>query len=145
MATASQVAKYLLALQSEEAGDLISNLKLQKLLCYCQGMNLALRDTPLFLDEIQAWTHGPVVSRVYGEYKTFGSSPIPCPEVESDDLSAEEKQLVEEVYQEFGQFSAWKLREMTHAELPYQEAEATGSKTVNPETMRKFFKSYLNS
>ena len=144
MATASNVAKYLLSLQSEEAGDLISNLKLQKLVYYCQGMNLALNDTVLFEDPIEAWTHGPVVRKVYGEYKEFGSSPIPCPEGDCADLTPEECKLIEEVYQEFGQYSAWKLREMTHYELPYKEAEAAGSKIVSTATMRVFFKSYLN-
>ncbi|WP_367871807.1 Panacea domain-containing protein [Luteolibacter sp. Populi] len=145
MANASQVARYLLALQCEEAGDLVSNLKLQKLLYYCQGMHLALKDAPLFADDVEAWAHGPVVRRVYGEYKEFGGNPIPCPEGEPDDLTEEERNLVEEVYQEFGQFSAWKLREMTHDELPYKEAEATGSKLVNTETMRRFFKAYLTA
>jgi uncharacterized phage-associated protein len=48
MLNCDDVAKYFLAQASEDAGDLISNLKLQKLVYYAQGFHLALYDTPLF-------------------------------------------------------------------------------------------------
>lgn len=144
MATASQVAKFILSLQSEEAGDLISNLKLQKLVYYCQGLHLALYDAPLFPEEVEAWTHGPVVRAVYDEYKAFGADPIPAP-TEEVELSDPEKKLIEEVYQEFGQYSAWKLRNMTHDEQPYKEAEARGLTVIPTESLRTFFKSYLTT
>lgn len=55
------VAKYFLAQQDETAGDLISNLKLQKLIYYAQGFHLAISDRPLFPEPIKAWIHGPAV------------------------------------------------------------------------------------
>ena len=66
-----QAAKYFLAQASEDAGDLISNLKLQKLVYYAQGFHLALYDEPLFLEAIEAWTHGPVVPDLYRHYKKY--------------------------------------------------------------------------
>ena len=60
----------------QKHGDLITNLKLQKLLYFAQGWFLALYDTPLFKEEIQAWIHGPVVATVYHSYKGFGYGPI---------------------------------------------------------------------
>ena len=77
MHTAFSVAKYFLFLSDEEAGDTISNLKLQKLLYYAQGFHLALNDSPLFAESIEAWTHGPVVPVVYQLYKHAGASAIP--------------------------------------------------------------------
>ena len=44
---ALEAAKYLLTLDDSGAGDLMSNMKLQKLLYYGQGVHLALHDTPL--------------------------------------------------------------------------------------------------
>ncbi|HSX79064.1 MAG TPA: type II toxin-antitoxin system antitoxin SocA domain-containing protein, partial [Candidatus Saccharimonadia bacterium] len=55
------VAQYFLAKADEDAGDLMSNLKLQKLVYYAQGFALALLDKPLFPQCIEAWIHGPVV------------------------------------------------------------------------------------
>ena len=77
MMPAHDVAKYFVSLVDEEAGDSISNLKLQKLLYYAQGAHLALRDEPLFGEPIEAWTHGPVVPSVYRQYKQHGGEPIP--------------------------------------------------------------------
>lgn len=61
---ALDVAKYFLFLaRNREAGDTISNLKIQKMLYYAQGYSLALFNKPLFDDRIEAWKHGPVVKK----------------------------------------------------------------------------------
>jgi uncharacterized phage-associated protein len=77
-----EVADYLLAKAAaeEEGNELISNLKLQKLLYYAQGVHLALHDVALFPEEIQAWMHGPVVPEVYQKYKDGGGEALPSPE-----------------------------------------------------------------
>jgi uncharacterized phage-associated protein len=142
MTNASAVARYFLSLSDEEAGDTISNLKLQKLLYYGQGFHLALFGVPMFPDEIQAWTHGPVVPDIYHAYKTYGSNSIPRPEnFDPQDISEEVRELLDEVYNVYGQYSAWKLRNMTHSEAPWVEAyaKAPGS-VVARDGMREFFK-----
>lgn len=48
MISCSDVARYFLALVDEDAGDSLSNLKLQKLVYYAQGFHLALYGEPLF-------------------------------------------------------------------------------------------------
>ncbi|MBC6455939.1 MAG: DUF4065 domain-containing protein [Hormoscilla sp. SP5CHS1] len=73
------VANYFLAQQDESAGDLISNLKLQKLVYYAQGFHLAIYVRPLFTEAIAAWTHGPVVPELYEYYQKYGNCAIPCP------------------------------------------------------------------
>jgi uncharacterized phage-associated protein len=52
--TALDVAKFILSIIDVEQGEVISNLKLQKLLYYSQGFTLALYDKPLFDDKIEA-------------------------------------------------------------------------------------------
>src|SRR5690606_17024633 len=79
MSSCFAVANYFLSQSNADAGDLISNLKLQKLVYYAQGFSLALLDEPLFEDEIEAWMHGPVVPALYREFKTHGSAGIPAP------------------------------------------------------------------
>ena len=73
---AADIAEYFLWKAHEEGQELLSNMKLQKLLYYAQGLHLALGFGPLFDDEIQAWTYGPVVADVYHEYKEYGSGGI---------------------------------------------------------------------
>ncbi len=78
MANVEDVAKYFIARSDDsQSGELISNLKLQKLLYYAQGLHLALHDRPLFDASIVKWTHGPVVEDIYRRYKSHGSSGIP--------------------------------------------------------------------
>lgn len=122
------VANYFLAQQDESAGDLISNLKLQKLVYYAQGFHLALYDRPLFPEAIAAWTHGPVVPELYEYYQKSGNGAIPCPtEIDFTRYDEETRSLLDEVYSVFGQFSAWKLRNLTQAEYPWQAASSTRS------------------
>ena len=78
--SALTVAKWFLwyndKILEEEDADLISNLKLQKLLYYAQGCYLALKNEPLFNEQIVNWAHGPVVEEIYHKYKNNGSNGI---------------------------------------------------------------------
>ena len=51
MCTCLETANYFLSLQGDDAGDAISNLKLQKLMYYAQGFSLAMRGKPLFRED----------------------------------------------------------------------------------------------
>ncbi|BAZ81967.1 MAG: Panacea domain-containing protein [Sphaerospermopsis kisseleviana] len=142
MLSCHDVAKYFLSQADEDAGDLISNLKLQKLLYYAQGFHLALYNEPLFPEPVEAWIHGPVVPEVYHEYKNFASSAIPIPE-DIDFSIYDEKtvDLLDEVYSVYGQFSAWKLRNMTHNEEPWKDTDV--SDVITHECLKKYFKTQL--
>ena len=145
MLSAQRVADYFLTRVKEEEGDLISNLKLQKLLYYAQGFHLALFDDPLFPEPIEAWNHGPVVPEIYHRYKEFGSNALPQPEdFDSARYSGEVTGFLDEVYNVYGQFSAWKLRQMTHEEPPWKEAYAFRG-VISLDSMKKFFKTQLVS
>ncbi|WP_284450996.1 Panacea domain-containing protein [Methylophaga thalassica] len=143
MATALDVAQFFIAhgANSEEGG--VSNLKLQKLVYYAQGFHLAIFDEPLFDEELEAWTHGPVSPSVYHKYKSNGSSPIPAAEYEPGEAFSEEQlEFLAEVHEVFGQFSAWKLRNMTHEERPWLENEELASQ-IPKNTMLEYFKTRL--
>ena len=76
MATAYDVAQFFLHLDNANDGEGITNLKLQKLVYYVQGFFCALHDRPIFENNIEAWTHGPVVPDLYHHFKENGSAPI---------------------------------------------------------------------
>lgn len=140
------VAKYFLAQSCEDAGDLISNLKLQKLVYYAQGFSLALHDEPLFQEPIEAWMHGPVVPALYRAYRDYGSNAIPAPaNFDASIFSHKEKQLLEEVYDVYGQYSAWKLRQLTHSEAPWQVnfIEGVTSQQIPLNEMKSYFRENL--
>jgi uncharacterized phage-associated protein len=139
--TAHEVAKFFVSLVDEEAGDSISNLKVQKLLYYAQGFHLAVYGTPLFPEAIKAWAHGPVVPQVYHMYKQHGPCSIPVEPVDSAAYSAQVRELLLEVWNVYGQFTASKLETMTHDEPPWRNTPQ--SDAIPPQAMIDFFKTLV--
>ncbi len=142
--TCFDVADYFLSLVDEESGDSISNLKLQKLVYYAQGLHLACYDAPLFSEDILAWAHGPVVRELYDRYKSFGSNPLPPnTDMDFDKYDGETQGFLDEIYQMFGQYSAWKLREMTHQEAPWVEAHKRRTTIISHAALKSHFKEFV--
>lgn len=138
---AADVAKYFLALVDQDSGDSMSNLKLQKLLYYAQGLHLAMYGAPLFDDRIEKWTHGPVIPGVYHAYKSQGSGPLPPP-AEVPEFTPDVEDHLNEVFNVFGQFSAWRLRDMTHNEPPWRNA--TDGCDISHAALAEYFKTQLH-
>lgn len=148
MVSVHDVAKYFLSLTDEEAGDFLSNLKLQKLVYYAQGFHLALFDRPLFADRIEAWTHGPVIPALYRAYKDYGAGAVPRAEdFDPETLDEAICKLLDEVYEVYGQYSAWRLRDMTHEEAPWVQAYGQGAfgAEIEQRAMRDYFRTQLNT
>ncbi|MEM9155560.1 MAG: type II toxin-antitoxin system antitoxin SocA domain-containing protein [Cyanobacteria bacterium P01_F01_bin.33] len=101
----------------------MTNMKVQKLLYYAQSLHLALFDEPLFDNEIQAWRYGPVCPQAYHFYSGFEAKQLPIPNQSSlSEISSEIKELLEEVWDYFGQHHAYYLSGMTHVEFPWKKA-----------------------
>jgi uncharacterized phage-associated protein len=140
---ARDVAKQLLVVASRHSreerrapSELLTPLKLQKLLYYVQGFHLVILDRPAFDDAILAWTHGPVVRDVYDRYRRFGSAGIET-RLDSPDLPRDTVHLINQVSDAYGQFSAWRLMEMTHDTPPWKEADRNA--VISHEAMRAYF------
>lgn len=146
MKTAHQVAQFFLHHAFDGEKDQISNLKLQKLLYYTQGYALALLDRPLFEEPIKCWTHGPVVKSVYHEYKSFGKGIIkPTTVFDLTIFDTDEKAILTRVANEYGQYSAWKLRDMTHDEAPWCHAHYSNMTVIPYSDIQQFFKGLLST
>ena len=140
MFNAEDVAQYILS--SRDSEDPISHLKLQKLLYYCQGFHLAIFDKPLFKEAIYHWDHGPVVPQVYNAYKSYGSSNLPVVSVDENTLNEQAKEIINEVLSVYGQFSAWKLRDMTHEESPW--ANTNDNEEISHSLLKNYFSTQIN-
>jgi uncharacterized phage-associated protein len=146
MNTCFEAAHYFLKRQIPEAGDLMSNLKLQKLVYYAQGFYLAIMDSPLFNEKIEAWEHGPVCVPLYHRYKEFGSDAIDIPyDVDAYGIfDKKTHEILDMVHKYYGQFSAWKLRNLTHEDIPWINAYRQGSGTeITHKDMGGYFKMQL--
>lgn len=127
----------------------VETLKLQKLLYYCNGWHLALRNRPIFNDPIQAWRHGPVVQSIYSYHRTepsvstwtFGNA---------RELTADERAVAQAVLKLYGAKSGWALRNLTHEESPWVDAWARSNDgairgvEISQDTIRDFFSEKIN-
>ncbi len=121
-----------------EDSEYITNLKLQKLLYYAQGYFLAKKDTPLFEEDFLAWEHGPVIRKIYDKYKVNGANGIKYDSDFKIDIDKETERILEEVYNEYGQYTAWKLRNMTHEEKPWKTTPR--NEIISKEKIKDYFK-----
>jgi uncharacterized phage-associated protein len=143
--TAQDVARYFLAAVDEESGDNMTHLKLQKLLYYAQGFHLAMHGgEPLFDEPIEAWDHGPVVPRIYQTFKDYANSPIARPEsLDPQDYAPEVRELLDTVQRIYGQFTASKLRDLTHQEAPWRETARRGE--ITRQSLRDYFQQLVEA
>jgi len=143
--TAHQIAEWFMnwaASDEDEGSSDIDNLKMQKILYYADGHYLARKGSPLFGEAIEAWAHGPVVPEIYREMK-YGK---PQPIVANDDykwnvIDGETSKFLAGIWDAYGQYSSWKLRNMTHATAPWRDKFDPDIKNnpIENDAIRKYF------
>lgn len=99
----------------------ISAMKLQKLVYYCQAWHLARHRTPLFHEEIEAWREGPVVRSLYQRHRQLYRV-TEWQHGDASKLSDQDRRTVSWVLSKYGFFSAERLSNMTHNEIPWRVA-----------------------
>ena len=110
MLRADDVARYFLTHQDPD-NEPITNMKLQKLCYYAQGIALVVFGAPLFHDDLEHWQHGPVVPNVFHRYKTHAQHPIPAPRnLDLELYDAPTRKLLDNVKRTYGKESASQLR-----------------------------------
>lgn len=120
MANVQDVARFFIDLAAHQNkadnGDLMTNLRLQKLLYFAQGWHLARYGTPLFDAPVEAWTHGPVVPEVYHQYKKNGSQGIlSAGDIDVNVFTPTEYELLLDVAREYANYSTYALVSLSHA------------------------------
>lgn len=139
--SAYDIANYFLYKANKDK-ELISNLKLQKLVYYAQGLHLAMYGKPIFREKIMAWNYGPVIPELYSKYKKYGASGIPSDKsFKPNTIDDKMREFLDEIHEAFGQFSAGRLSELTHTEQCWQDAHP--NKIIKHTAMATTLKKYL--
>lgn len=94
-----------------------SELRLQKLMYYIQKTALALTGESIIEESFEGWVHGPVLPslRFFFEF-------LPTDEEVKDELTETEKYIIDNVIYEYGKYSTWTLRNMTHDEISWNNS-----------------------
>lgn len=148
MVSAQTVAYYVINFFHERE-DLITNLKLQKLLYYVQGWHLGLYEKELFQEDFQAWIHGPVQCNIYNEYKHYRWNPI-SETTPPFEVYTNVESHINEVLYTYGIETAYALERMTHREDPWLLArdnlphDAESTNIISKESMQTYFSRLAN-
>ncbi len=119
----------------------ITNLTLQKLLYFVQGLSLAFFKQPAFKEEIEAWNYGPVIPEIYHKYKKYGRGEIQ--ESKNVEISKAVEAIIEIVTDYYGSFSSGKLIDITHEERPWKVT--IKNQEIRQEIIKEYFEDvYIN-
>lgn len=129
----------------------VTPLMLQKLLYFIQGIYSALYGDPMFQEDCEAWVHGPVYREVYDLFRDFKYNPIDDARFSvlddmEEELTADEKRVINLVVNTFGIYSGKILERITHNEEPWKKArkgygEGIYSKEcLTKESIQNYFK-----
>lgn len=134
---AIDVANYIVT-YCHEKGINISNLKLQKLLYFVQASFLINNLGPCFRDEIEAWDFGPVVPKVYREYRGFGSGNIPITTLERQ--QPRHFEVINQVINDLSEYSATDLVRITHEQSPWLDAyQPYQNNVITVDSIKEYF------
>jgi len=144
-------AEYFVSKVEVETGEVITHLKLQKLVYYAQAWHLAIHKKRLFNAHFEAWAHGPVNPELFQAYREYGFNPIPFPEdFELSSYTKNERQFLDEIWDVYGKYDAKYLEHLTHQEEPWIEARGglpDGMKcttVISEKTMADFYEGYID-
>jgi len=103
--------------------------KLQKLLYYAYSWYLTLQnessdnlENRLFDEEFEAWVHGPVIYKVYNQYRDRGYKPIEQFNGEVPKFDEDTEDILEQVWEVYGKYNGNELETITHQEAPWLNA-----------------------
>lgn len=104
----------------------LATMKLQKLVFYAQVRYLTAYGSPLFEDDFEAWTTGPVTRRLYDLHSgrfvlTSGFFGNACLE-ENPYFHERELRTIQHVLNTFGNYTGKELCERVQSERPWVEA-----------------------
>lgn len=117
-----RLADYLIV-ESRERGEVLTPLKLQKLLFYADAWHMVLYDAEATPERFQAWVHGPVALSQWHRFKDYRWKPI-SEDIDRPDLGEDLSGHMNEIIDVFGSETATALEIMTHQEEPWISARA---------------------
>lgn len=117
MEKVTQIASYISERYQRSYGEPIGEMKLHKLLYFAQRESFVQTGEPLFSEEFEAWTYGPVMVEIRQLYKdgqlTHGIS---------DSAQAKYSRVFDVVFEQYAPKSAWSLSNLSHGERSWCEA-----------------------
>ncbi len=145
MANAVDVSNYVIRYLRHN-GQGVNHLKLQKLLYYIEAWNMVFLNEPIFADSIEAWQHGPVIRSVWDHFKRYSIlyDELPVCEDCPCAISEEQRAVIDDVLDEYGDKTGYYLENLTHSEEPWQKARKSSNQIISKIFMKQYYGERLN-
>lgn len=137
MYDALEIAKYIID-KCYRDGEPITNLRLQKLLYFIQGMYCAIRGNFIVREDFWAWKYGPVIPEIYFEYCGYIGNPIRV-KYEDIDIDIDDAIFIDRVINRLKQYSDSELVDLSHAEDGPWYIHKTNRSIIKKSEIRKYF------
>lgn len=157
MSYSASLVAYAFVKKGIEEGRPLTQMKLQKMVYFAQGIYLALNKEPLVKDTFQAWKYGPVIPGIYHTYKYYGSSPINDTEwvlsVHEDEIALSHLndkawEAIDYTWDLLKDTNAGKLSNWTHkAGSPWAKnySEGVNEVTIPNNEIQQYFEQFLDN
>lgn len=136
----------------------MSPKKIQKLVYYAYAWYLTLMnerveelDYRLFDEEIKAWAHGPVVYSIYQEYRKHRFLQVPKVTVDESEYDEDTLDVLNQVWDVYGHYTANELESITHQEEPWINARKgltplqIGNESIRDEDIFSYYLSQMGT
>ena len=122
-------------------------MQLVKLVYFSHAWMLVRYDRPLFVDSIEAWRYGPMVSVLYQRYKQYGASPITEEAVNQSQFFDEDQlQAMSDVAAAFKNWTGIQLSSYTHQPgTPWFQCWSHGNRLIPNDLIKSYYGRWLRS
>lgn len=146
MRKALDIANYFV----ERSGYTKTNLQVQKMTYIAHGYMLAIHDIPLIEDRVEAWQHGPVIPKIYHEYKKWKSAVIGRIRYTPKPFNDKEAELLRAVFANYGKYCGYYLSQITHhdgdVKTPWMQCYVPGANAYIPnEITKRYYKARIEN
>lgn len=137
---------------ASENNHQITHLKLQKLLYFLYGEYLARTGKLLIEEHFEAWQYGPVIPKVYDNYKNFGGNPLGQNYYPSIDLKTKEEKFFvvndadlefwetfNATWKKYGKLNAAQLSTLSHVKGSPWEQTKMYKAVISSELIKEYF------
>lgn len=117
MEDVKEIAAYICQRYKARFGHYIDEMKLHKLLYFCQRESIVQTGVPLFSAKFEAWMYGPVLVDIRQLYRNGI--------IQSMDVSFDTKKykmIFDKVFDSYAAKDSWSLSSITHGEYSWQKA-----------------------
>lgn len=142
MYDALTIAMYIINKCFEE-GAPVTNLRLQKLMYFIQGMSYVIKNRAMIKDEFYAWQYGPVVPKIYFEYNGYIGNPIRITYA-INNIENEDVKIIDYVINQLKQYKDSVLVTLSHEKDGPWYGHRLDRSIIKKEEIRKYFMELQN-